>query len=196
LGLIGCSVGFFFNKKALNAKTKPQKDDVNPYRALASDAFDQGERIGRRADELRRVAAQGLTESEILTALGSATGRQVASMVKRLPNLSIIELLDTTFEGAREHAYIALGLPPENESATELTEQQFNELTNRIVRAATLKTIPNDAICAMAKALGVLISFSARRDGASVEKLVEFSQGAVAQFSQEAVAFMDRNQRA
>ena len=112
----------------------------NPFRALNPDLFDKGGKVNGRADELRRVAAQGFSESETLTALGSAAGRQVAAMVKRRPNLSIIETLDLAFDGAREQAYIALGLPPENEAATELTEQEFKELTNRIIRAATLKT--------------------------------------------------------
>lgn len=57
----------------------------NPFRALNPDLFDKGGKVNGRADELRRVAAQGFSESETLTALGSAAGRQVAAMVKRRP---------------------------------------------------------------------------------------------------------------
>jgi hypothetical protein len=64
-------------------------------------------------------------------------------------------------------------------------------LTNRIVNTATLRTIPNDAICATAKALGVLVAFTARRQGVSHDELLKFSQNAIADFARHALTRLD-----
>lgn len=112
-------------------------------------------------------------------------------MIGRRPALSIEEVLDTVCDGAREQAELALGLPTNNEQATELSESQFNDLANRIIHAATLRTISNDAICATAKALGVLVAFTARREGASHDELLRFSQSAIADFAREALTKLD-----
>ena len=97
----------------------------------------------------------------------------------------------TVRDGAREQAELALGLPTNNEQAIELSGDQFNELANRIIKTATLRTIPNDAITATAKALGVLIAFTARREGVAHDELLRFSQDAVADFARDARSRLD-----
>ncbi len=132
-----------------------------------------------------------MSESETVTTLSSALGREIAAMIGRHPTLSLEDLLDTARDAAREQAENALGLPTNNEQATELSGDQFSELVNRIMKTATLRTIPNDAISATAKALGVLVAFTARREGVSHDELLRFSQDAIAEFAQDARTRLD-----
>ena len=161
--------------------------------AKENPALDKGEEINRRAQELRRQASTGWAETETVIALGNALGQEVAAMVGRHANLSIEEVVDVAIDGVREQAYVAAGLSPHNEDAKELTEVEFKDLTKRIIKTATTKTLPNDAICATAKALGALICVTARRGDGSIEELVKVSQEAVAAYAQQAVAYMDLN---
>jgi hypothetical protein len=159
----------------------------NPWRALNPRAFDRGARINQRAVELQRIAVKGMTESDALTALGTALGSEIAGMVARRPALSMEEMLAMVCDGVREQSYIAAGLPTDNSDARELTEEEFADLAVRILAVATRKTLATDALSAMAKALGALICIAARR-GAAAEELIKFSQDAVAAFAREALA--------
>lgn len=51
--------------------------------------------------------------------------------------------------------------------------------------------IPNDAISATAKALGVLVAFTARREGVSHDELLRFSQDAIGEFARDAQTRLD-----
>jgi hypothetical protein len=179
----------FWRKTPGDGDTPPSAE--NPFRSIDPETFDKGEKINQRADELRRLAGVDLSESEAVIALGNAVGREIATMIVRRPALSIEEVLDTVCDGAREQAELTLGLPTNNEQATELSEGQFCDLANRIVNTATLRTIPNDAICATAKALGVLVAFTARREGVSHDELLRFSQNAIADFARDALTKLD-----
>jgi hypothetical protein len=155
----------------------------NPFRALNPAGYDKGANINRRAGDLQKLAAKDLSEAEASTALGNALGNIVAAMVVKRPNLSMNEILDTVFEGVRERAHIAAGLPYGTDEARELTEEEFNALASRINRIAATKTLPSDAMTATAKALGTLIGFTARRDECSMEDLVQANQAAIAEYA-------------
>jgi hypothetical protein len=72
----------------------------------------------------------------------------------------------------------------------ELTEEEFGELTNRIVNAATKNDVPvADSLAATAKALGAIICILAERSNVSVDQLIQFAQEAVATYTREAMAF-------
>jgi hypothetical protein len=157
---------------------------------------DAGEKVTKRAAELRRLAAVGMTDpTHTVTALGNALGTEVGAMFVQYPGLIMEETLEMVFEGAREHAYLTAGLPLGNEDAKELAEEDFKDLTSRIITTATRKTQPNDAIAAITKALGVLIAFTARRPGAecSAEELLAFCQKAVAECTLDALAAISNN---
>jgi len=179
----------FWRKTPGNGDTPPRAE--NPFRSIHPEAFDKGERINQRAEELRRLASGGLSESEAVIALGNAVGREIAAMIGKRPALTVEEVLDTVCDGAREQAELALGLPTNNEQATDLSEDQFTDLVTRIMNTATRRTVPNDAICATAKALGVLVAFTARREGVSHDQLLRFSQNAIADFARDALTRLD-----
>jgi hypothetical protein len=186
---VGGAIMAFWRKTPGTGDTPPSAE--NPFRSIDPELFDKGEKINRRADELRRLAGAGMSEADTLTTLGSALGREIAAMIGRHPTLSVEEYLDMARDAAREQAEIALGLPTNNEQATELSEGQFSDLASRIINTATLRTIPNDAICATAKALGVLVAFTARREGHSHDELLRFSQNAIADFARDARTGLD-----
>jgi len=127
-----------------------------------------------------------MSQADTFTALGNALGREIAAMIGRHPTLAVEEVLDWARDAAREQAEIALGLPTNNEQATELSGDHFSDLANRIIKMATLRTIPNDAITATAKALGVLVALTARREGVSYDELLRFSQDAIGDFARDA----------
>jgi hypothetical protein len=171
---------------------------INPFRAWNPEAFDKGAKINRWADELRRVAAKELTGSEVVAALQTALGNEVArSVLQRNPNFSpdqkryvIDEVLNAVCPGVREAAYMAANLPapaPYDEER-QLTSEEFHQLTLRIINAATQGNVPvSDALSATAKAMGAIICILAERPGISAEDLVKFSQRAVAEFTQDAM---------
>jgi hypothetical protein len=73
---------------------------------------------------------------------------------------------------------------------SDLTEQQFRDLTSRIVNEATKNnTPPADGLNATAKAIGLMIGTLSQRPGVSAEELIQFSQNAVAEFAREAIAY-------
>jgi len=75
----------------------------------------------------------------------------------------------------------------------ELSSAEFNKLTTRIIRTATDGTISTDAVSATAKALGVLVSFTARREDCSKEELLSFILRSVVDFSSAADDYIDAN---
>jgi hypothetical protein len=80
------------------------------------------------------------------------------------------------------------------EPAVELTEQQFDQLVEKLIYASTADGIlPQDALAALANALGTLSAFAARREGLSVEEVLSGSQASVATFARLAEAFMKDN---
>jgi hypothetical protein len=174
-----------------SSEPAPNKD--NPFRALDPDGFDKGARINDRTRQLQKVAADGLSQDEALTALSNALGNEVAAMVTRQRGLSVDEVLHWASNGVREQAHMALGNAFPQTVAQELTEQEFGELAARIVSTATTNTVTNDAVCATAKALGILITISAPVAGCSADELLKFSQEAIAKFAQEAATFMGQN---
>lgn len=122
----------------------------NPFRASDPVTFDKGERINRRADELQRAAIEGLDEAEGLTALGNALGNAVTAMVRRHPHLSVAEILELVCGGVREQAYLAAGLSPQPADAKELTNEEFNQLTMKIIHTATADgTLPHDTLTSL-----------------------------------------------
>lgn len=169
--------------------------EASPYRAFDPEHFDKGAKINRKAVELQRTAADGLTEAEASTAIGTALGNAVAAMVRRHPTLSLNEMLDLACAGVREAACHDAGLPtPRTEREGDLTEKEFNQLAVDLINTATANgTLEHDAMAATARALGTLITFSARRAGSSVEELIARGQQAVATFALNAANFMLEN---
>jgi hypothetical protein len=180
-----------------SARAQPHQEmpNVNPFRSLNRAAFDRGAKINRRAGELQLLAAVGLTEENATTALGTALGRQVAAIVRRNTGSSIEETLELVSQAIRAQAYIAAGLAPgadDAENTKKLTVEEFNRLVARLVRTAAINTLPDDAICTAAKALGVLISLSAPRLNCAPEQLLNFGQKAVVRFAAEATRDLDK----
>ena len=185
--------------REIRAEQKLAVASENPFRALDPKAFDKGAKINRWADELRRVAAKELTGSEVAAALQTALGNEIAAVVlRRNPSFSpdqtqyaMDEVLNGVCPGVREAAYMAANLPEPNsyDEGGDLTSEEFHELTLRIINAATKSNVPvSDAISATAKAMGAMICILAERPGTSVEDLIKWSQQAIAEFTQHAIA--------
>jgi hypothetical protein len=171
----------------------------NPFRARDPEAFDKGAKINRWADELRRIAAKELTGSEVAAALLTALGNEVAARVlQRNPTFSpdkklyvIDEMLNEVCLGVREAAYRAANLPePDGHLCGRFDQvEPIHELTLRVINAATKSNAPvSDAISATAKAMGAMICILAERPGTSAEDLIKWSQQAIAEFTQHAIA--------
>ncbi len=131
-------------------KASPQSasDTENPYRAIDPDT---GAKINELADQLRRMATGKLQGSEVLVALQTALGAEIAATTARRnanagpDSLRYImdQLIDAISPGVREAAYIAADLPePEPYGDSDLTEEEFRELTSRILNAATQNNVP------------------------------------------------------
>ena len=103
-------------------------------------------------------------------------------------------------QSVREVAHIAAGSSrsPKTEDAKELTEQEFKELTMRVVHIATENTLPTDAMAAIAKALGTLIGVTAQRSDCNFEDLLRWAQNALVAFARDArdAATCSRGRRA
>ena len=56
-------------------------------------SFDKGVDLSERARELQRVATAGLSNGEALTALGKALANEIAFVIARHPDTSIVEML-------------------------------------------------------------------------------------------------------
>ena len=76
----------------------------------------------------------------------------------------------------------------------ELTEQRFDQLVEKLIYAATADGIlPQDALAALANALGTLSAFAGRREGLSFDEVLSASQDSVAGFARMAEAVMRSN---
>jgi hypothetical protein len=151
--------------RAWNIRAEQKLASINPFRARDPEAFDKGAKINRWVDELRRVAAKELTGSEVVAALQTALGDEVAhSVLQRNPNSSpdqkryvLDEVLNAVWPGVREAAYMEANLPAPDpyDEERELTSEEFHQLTLRIINAATQANVPvSDALSATAKAMG------------------------------------------
>jgi len=79
-------------------------------------------------------------------------------------------------------------------SAQQLNQKEFNQHTNKVIDAAFSDgVLPNDAICATAKALGVLVAFTARRTNLDLDELLAFAQQETREYSKNAEEFMHGN---
>jgi hypothetical protein len=78
-----------------------------------------------------------------------------------------------------------------------LSDRQFDQLTEKLLYTATAHgRIASDALAALAKALGTLSTFTARREGLSVEAVLRASQETVATFAMAAEIYMNENPEA
>jgi hypothetical protein len=125
------------------------------------DTLDRGAKIIRQADELRRDAAKKFMGFDVIVALQTALGGEVAAMALRKdPSFSpdqklylLDQILDGVCPGVRKAAYVAANLPPppQNDEGKELTNEEFNALTMRILNEATKNNTPvGDALTATA----------------------------------------------
>jgi hypothetical protein len=121
-----------------------------------------GAEINRQAAELQVLV--GGRGSYAVTVLATALANEVAATVIRNPGLTMDEMLDMTCETVREMArYTANPSPDAPKEVGDLTEQEFAQLTLRIINTATHGTTAGDAMTATSKALGLLIATLARR---------------------------------
>lgn len=76
----------------------------------------------------------------------------------------------------------------------QLDEIAFDQLTCELIDMATpRRTSPCDALAALAKALGTLLAFAARREKFAEEKVLRLSQDAVADYARAAAIYMREN---
>jgi hypothetical protein len=76
----------------------------------------------------------------------------------------------------------------------QLDQKGFNDHTNKIINAAISDGVmPNDAICATARALGVLVAFTARREHMDFNELLVFAQQETTEYTKSAEGFMQDN---
>ena len=160
-------------------------------------AKNDGSELNDCGDELRHLATARFGENDTLIILTSAAGRQVAEIFLRNGGaVQIEELLSHACDSVREHAYIGAPQVLATEPK-ELTEQQFGDLSARIMNTATTNTSVVDSVAATAKALGTLaasmIHFGHAKPGTSLEDVIVFAQNAVAEFTREAMAKLKAN---
>ncbi len=156
----------------------------------------RGEKINRWVAELRRVAGEAredkLSQPEILTALAIALGIEAGAMFHvEKPSSTLDEMLGPILDGVRGAAHDAVyqltgSMPLAYPSdPKELTNDEFNQLTHKIIQTATENTTTWDSVTVTAKALGTQIAVLSRRPDASLEQLITQSQQAVAAFAYE-----------
>ncbi len=81
---------------------------LKEFQAALVEEAEPGNSLNQRAKELRRIATAGLSDGEALAALGTALGKEVATMITRHPRASLDEILDVVFYCIRENARTAL----------------------------------------------------------------------------------------
>ena len=75
-----------------------------------------------------------------------------------------------------------------------LSDLQFARLTQELICDATANgTLPCDALAALAKALGTLLAFAARREGLDEGEVLLASQNALADYAMAASTYMREN---
>ena len=147
-----------------------------------------GAEIKRLAAELQVVAGRrGVTTGAAVTAIATALGNEVAALVMRNHSLTIDEMLEMVCQSVREMAHIAANPSPEAPNGdADLSEQEFAQLTMRIIYIATHDAPLTDAMSATARALGVLITNMARRPGVGFDETLRCSQNALVAFARQA----------
>jgi hypothetical protein len=111
---------------------------------------------------------------------------------------SVAALLGWLLALARRHILGPVAAPHGSGASTARTQQlnqkEFNEHTNKVIDAAVSDgVVPNDAICATARALGVLVAFTARRTNVDLNELLAFAQQETCEYSKNAEEFMQSN---
>jgi hypothetical protein len=157
-----------------------------------------GAEINRLASELQVfVGGKGITTGHAVTVFATALANEAAAAVMRNPGLTIDEMLDMTCETVREMArYTAKPSSDVPKEPGDLTEQEFAQLTMRLVHIATNDTTATDAMTATAKALGLLIATFARRPNvASFDEILRYGQNGRIAFARQARADLERNAR-
>jgi hypothetical protein len=148
-----------------------------------------GAEIKRLAAELQVVAGRrGVTAGAAVTAIATALGNEVAALVMRNPSLTIDEISDMVCQSVREMAHVAANPPSPDapKDDADLTEQEFAQLTIRIIYTATHDATLTDATAATARALGVLIANMARRPGVGFDETLRWAQNGLVAFAREA----------
>ena len=132
-----------------------------------------------------------------MTVLATALANEAAAAVMRNPGLTIDEMLDITCETVREMArYTANPSSDAPKEPGDLTEQEFKQLTMRLIHIATNDTTATDAMAATALALGMLIATFARRTNvASFDEILRWGQNSLIAFARQARADLERNAR-
>jgi hypothetical protein len=75
-----------------------------------------------------------------------------------------------------------------------ITEQEFDQLVEKLIFTAMANGIlPQDALAALANALGTLSAFAARREGLSVKEVLSASRDSVTTFAMLAEGSMKDN---
>jgi len=190
----------FWSKKS---SSQSETTTENPFRAIDPAAFGRGAKINDVSGQLRRLASTELEGSDVVAALQTALGAEITALTARQnPNAGsdtlryiMDQLLDAVREGLREATSIAANLPvPEPYGEGELTEQEFRELTNRIMNAATHGNVPvTESMTATAKVLGTILCTVGQRPGVDVERLIAFGQEAIGQYAKEAIALHQKD---
>jgi|SRR3954447_21163243 hypothetical protein len=76
----------------------------------------------------------------------------------------------------------------------EMTEQEFDQLVEKLIYTATADGIlPQDALGALANALGTLSAFAARREGLPHDEVLSATKQSVEMFARRAEAVMKSN---
>jgi hypothetical protein len=71
------------------------------------------------------------------------------------------------------------------------SERQFDQVVERLIYVATADNmIPLDTLAALAKALGTLLAFTARREGLLEHEVLKACQNAVADYATSAAIYM------
>jgi hypothetical protein len=88
------------------------------------------------------------------------------------------------------------GCCPSNEEAQSRNrgERQFDQVVERLIYVATANNmLPSDAFAALAKALGTLVAFTARREGHNKDALLRAVQDTVSDYMTAAGIYMNKN---
>jgi hypothetical protein len=114
-----------------------------------------------------------------------------------LENFCVSDNAELVIEGRHEPKEVRADKDHEVANGAEtghLSERQFDQLTEKLIYVATANSIlPSDALAALAKALGTLSTFTARREGCSVEEVLSVSQDTVVTFARAAEIYMNEN---
>ena len=75
-----------------------------------------------------------------------------------------------------------------------MSDWRFTQLTEKLIYVATAnRTFPSEALAALAKALGTLLAFTARREGLDKEALLSAVQTSVADYMIAAAFYISEN---